>query len=262
MSAPDSASTIASTGPPSTDAVLDTLEMLRPISLAELNDRARLMTRVDRKYFVPRDVFIDLVRRTRNDFAVLEIDGRRHFRYRTTYFDTPEFALFRQHVQGRRNRYKVRVRTYCESGDRLVEVKSKGYRGQTIKTRTTYDGPDTRLDQDALEFVEGAIGNAAELLVPVLDTVYERITFVRGEQRLTCDLNLQFLAGRERHEGPNDVLVETKSGGERGIWDELLATAGIREHPVSKYCTAASLLYPGLPSNRWRRTIRRYFATR
>ena len=37
------------------------LERMEPIGLDELNAQARLMTRVDRKYFVPRQLFIQLL---------------------------------------------------------------------------------------------------------------------------------------------------------------------------------------------------------
>src|SRR5699024_4108074 len=132
-------------------------------------------------------------------------------------------------------------------------------RGQTVKERIGHDGSADRLDQRAREFLRGTVGADAYRLEPVLETVYDRITLVRGDQRLTCDLDLHFLAGDARYDGPSHVLVETMSDGRRGIWDDLLGAAGVREHRVSKYCTAASLLYRGLPSNRWHRTIRRYF---
>ena len=65
---------------------------------------------------------------------VLEIDGRRVFGYRSTYFDTPDLRLFRDHVQRRRRRYKCRTREY-DSGVRMFEVKLKGARGRTVKYR-------------------------------------------------------------------------------------------------------------------------------
>ncbi|MPV48845.1 MULTISPECIES: polyphosphate polymerase domain-containing protein [unclassified Pseudactinotalea] len=253
----------AGTAPaPSTGDLVEVLDRFEPISLADLNAQARLMTRIDRKYFVPRDLFVDLLERTRADFRALEIDGHHSFRYRTVYFDTPEFGFFRAHVQGRRQRYKVRTRTYSESGDCLIEVKSKGYRGRTVKERIEHAGPAHLLDRPSREFVGRIVGSDAYRLEPVLETVYDRLTLVRGDQRLTCDLDLHFLAGSDRRDGPNEVLVETKSGGERGIWDDLLMASGIREHRVSKYCVSAALLYPGLPANPWRRTIRRYFGSR
>src|SRR5699024_9140949 len=67
------------------------LQRLTPITLDEINAQARLMTRVDRKYFLPRGLSIDLLAATREDFRVLEIDGKHRFEYRTAYFDTPDF---------------------------------------------------------------------------------------------------------------------------------------------------------------------------
>ena len=246
------------------------LEGMEPISLDELNAQARLMTRVDRKYFVPRQLFIQLLRATENDFQVLEIAGKHRFEYRTVYFDTPDFRFFRDHVQGRRQRFKVRTRTYVDTGSSHLEVKSKGYRGQTVKQRIAHpiDRPfeltgsgqnfvASILDAEAGLSVQPQV--AADDLTPVLETVYDRITLTHDEQRLTCDLDIATRSGDYSHVGPTDVLVETKSRGGVSIWDELLGQAGIREHKVSKYCVGAALLNPDLPSNPWNRTIRRYF---
>lgn len=242
------------------------LLMLDPISLDELNTQARLMTRVDRKYFLPRELFVELLAATRDDFRVLEIDQKRRFEYRTVYFDSPDFRFFRDHVQDRRHRFKVRTRTYVDTGSCHLEVKSKGYRGQTVKQRIAHpiDSPLALTNGDTA-FIDSVIGEKAGRgvhaadLAPVLETVYDRITLCHDAQRLTCDLDIESLNDVESHMGPKDVLVETKSAGGVGIWDELLKQAGIRPHKVSKYCVGASLLYPELPSNPWSRTIRRYF---
>lgn len=241
--------------------LLDHLCDLEPISLEQLNEQARLMTRIDRKYFVSRAVLTEVLGRMPGEFRVLEIDRTRVFRYSTVYFDSPEFRFFRQHAQGRRHRYKVRTRTYCESGDCMLEVKSKGYRGQTVKERIDHD-PSTPHELTASDtaFVERIIGEDAARLRPVLETVYHRATLCHDDQRVTLDLDLECISGEASHSGPTDVLVETKSPGGRGPLDRMLLEAGVRPHSVSKYCVAASLLYPHLPSNAWRRTLRRYFA--
>ena len=74
------------------------LQRLTPISLDEINAQARLMTRVDRKYFLPRGLFIDLLAATRDDFRVLEIGGKHRFEYRTVYFDKIGRASCRERV--------------------------------------------------------------------------------------------------------------------------------------------------------------------
>ncbi|WP_029144824.1 polyphosphate polymerase domain-containing protein [Microbacterium luticocti] len=250
---------------------------LPAISLDELNASARLMTRVDRKYFVPRAVLAQVLA-GEDGYRALEIDGVRAFRYRTVYFDSPRFAFYRQHVQGRRHRYKVRTRTYCDSGDCLLEVKAKGYRGQTVKQRIAHDPRHpAALDAEARAYIAGIVGTDAAArpvgadsaqrplraeaaqLRPVLETVYHRTTLVHDESRVTLDVDLEAVAGSARVQGPGDVLVETKSAGGAGPLDRALLRAGVRPHTVSKYCCAAALLYPHLPHNPWTRTLRRYF---
>ncbi|WP_166998933.1 polyphosphate polymerase domain-containing protein [Paramicrobacterium fandaimingii] len=245
---------------PSATPLLNHLDTLEPISLDQLNEQARLMTRVDRKYFVPRAILAELLDQMPGEFRVLEIERTRLFRYRTIYFDSPDFRFFRQHAQGRRHRYKVRTRTYCESGDCMLEVKSKGYRGQTVKERIDHDpeAPHTLSATDH-SFIDEIIGEDAARLRPMLETIYHRATLCHDDQRVTLDLDLECLAGGASHAGPSDVLVETKSPGGRGPLDRTLLTAGVRPHSVSKYCVAASLLYPHLPSNAWHRTLRHYF---
>lgn len=241
------------------------LERIEPISLGQLNEQARLMTRIDRKYFLPRDLFVSLLRATENDFKVLQIGQKKRFEYRTIYFDSPQFRFFRDHVQGRRHRFKVRTRTYMETGTCHLEVKSKGYRGQTVKERIAHpiDSPGTLSESDH-DFIDSIIGGSgrtvpANQLEPVLETIYDRITLCHDQQRLTCDLDIRAINDEGSHDGPHDVLVETKSAGGGGIWDTLLKQHGVRPHKVSKYCVAASLLYPELPSNPWKQTIKRYF---
>lgn len=233
-----------------------------PITLAELDASAALMSRVDRKYFVPAALLDQLLAALPRDWRVLTIDGRRSFHYRTVYFDTARFAFFRQHVQQRRRRYKVRTRLYADSGDCLLEVKSKGLRGRTLKQRIPHEAAARRwLDADARAFADAITGADAETLYPVLESVYRRSTLSDGRHRITLDRDLEWMTvdGARRVAGPSDVLVETKSDAASGVLDRLLLQHGIRPHSVSKYCLGALLLYPELPGNDSARIRRRYW---
>lgn len=236
----------------------------KPISLAQMNAEAALMTRLDQKYFVPRELLGELLAEY-SGLRILEIGQERVHEYRSTYFDTAGFHFFRHHVQDRRHRNKVRIRTYA-TGDSFLEVKSKGRRGETVKERIALPGAP-ELDAPALEFIEQQIprmpGIAAELR-PVLDSHYDRATFLQGGNRITCDLGLRFISagtpGRaETAEGPNEVLVETKSATGQSPIDRDLRSVGIRPVSVSKYGVGMCLLYPELPANNWHRVLRRYF---
>ena len=90
------------------------IDTLPPISLTDLGKTASLLTRKDRKYLVPMSVARLLVEQDR--MQILEIDGRRTFHYESVYFDTPERASYLAAAQKRRRRFKVRTRSYLDSG--------------------------------------------------------------------------------------------------------------------------------------------------
>ena len=54
-------------------------DLLRPISLEDLDERVALLRRVDRKYVVEPEQLAQLIERLGADHDVLEIDGRREF---------------------------------------------------------------------------------------------------------------------------------------------------------------------------------------
>jgi hypothetical protein len=56
------------------------------------------------------------------------------------------------------------------------------------------------------------------------------------------------------------VLVETKGVFPHNDADAALRQLGLRPVSMSKYCISVALLFPGVRSNPWHRTLRRYFA--
>lgn len=236
---------------------------LGPISLAEVDESAALQTRLDQKYLVPTAALVTLVGSLGPGLRVLRIDGRRVFTYESTYFDTDSLTFYRDHVQGRRRRHKVRTRLYADSGLTMLEVKAKGGRGETVKHRMPWDRD--RLDElggAGLDFVDEHLPERvpAGALRPVLMSRYRRTTFVDvgSGLRITCDVDLRFEgAGRSVTVPPGRVLVETKSATGRSRADRLLHRAGQRDLAVSKYCVGLALTH-GVPANRWHRTLHRY----
>ena len=177
---------------------------LASTTLAELNGAAGLLTRVDRKYLVPLESAQDLVDGLAPHAQVLTIDERRCFSYSSTYFDTPGLEAFMLTARKRRRRFKVRTRTYLDTGLCFLEVKTRGARGTTVKRRMGYHPDDaSRLTGPGRAFVAACLASTgaadpaaarevAAALRPVLATTYERTTLhlPDAEARATIDTAL------------------------------------------------------------------------
>lgn len=241
----------------------DLVAPLEPITLAAVTRDAALQTRVDHKYLVPDAVLGQLVASLGGQLRVLDIGGRRAFDYESVYFDTASLRLYRDHVQGRRVRHKVRTRCYVDSELTMLEVKAKGGRGETIKHRLPWQPEDLeRIHGGGVDFVAAHLGTrvCVDDLEPVLRSCYRRTTLVdQGSSlRLTCDVELRYMGfGRVVAVPGGRVLVETKSRTGRSEADRLLHRYGVRDLSVSKYCAGVALLRD-LPANRWHRAVHRY----
>jgi hypothetical protein len=246
------------------------LEPFERIGLDEVCAAAALDDRMDVKYIVSADQLAQLARRLLPTHRVLEIDGLREFTYRSTYFDTADLVTYREHVQGRRRRFKCRSREYVDSGVRAFEVKLKEAWGRTVKHRTELGtGPLDHLDGPQLEFLRDRLRDAyaRELgaeLAPALSMSFTRITLVDPErcERLTCDMQLSFAApdGSGGALAPDAAIVESKSRSGAATADRELRALGVR--PIagcSKYCIGVGLTYPRVKRNLSLPLLRRHF---
>ena len=186
-------------------AGLDT-RRLAPTGLAELNAAAGLLIRVDRKYLVPLTTAQGLVDALAGAARVLQIEGRRGFSYASTYFDTPDLDSYMLAARKRRRRFKIRTRSYLDSGSCFLEVKTRGPRGATVKRRVQCPPLDAgRLTPSGRDFIASRLADdvtpperaqrLAQALEPVLITRYERTTFHLPEEsaRLTLDTRLAWI---------------------------------------------------------------------
>ena len=282
----------------STTRPLDTGHLF-PTTLEDLNSAASLLTRVDRKYLVASSAAQNVVDALTGRALVLDIDGRRSFSYASTYFDTPGLDSYLQAARKRRHRFKIRTRSYLDSGLTLLEVKTRGPRGATIKQRLDYRAADAdRLTEEGIDFVVECLapltGSAqearrtAQSLRPVMATTYRRTTLhlPDDDARATIDTDLAWTAlaprsgassgpssttgagrtrptvvgrGASRAAGPFAV-VETKNPARHSPTDRYLWAAGHRPSRISKYATGMAALHPELPANKWHRLLTRELA--
>jgi len=239
---------------------------LDPISLDELVEAAALQTRVDRKYIVDRRHLDSVLGGLDGDTRMLEVNGTRAFAYGSVYFDTPELSSYLGAAHRRRRRFKVRTRTYVDSLECYLEVKTPGARSQTVKDRLEHDVtmPD-ELGSDGEEYaaeVLDLVDVEVNALLPILRTSYRRGTLYvpSSQSRATIDLDLAWeLDTGMRLELPHLAIVETKSGSTPSTVDRLLWHNGYRPQVISKYATGMAALVPSLPSNKWAPVLRTWF---
>lgn len=237
------------------------------ITLERLEATASLLTRVDRKYVVAGADVVALAAALPADAAVLEIDGARHFAYRSVYFDTAARDSYLAAARSRQDRFKVRTRTYLDAASCLLEVKTRDRRGATVKQRLAYEPVDERrVTERGAAFVDAATGwpGLGAGLAPALVTSYRRSTVVAGDGawRLTVDDGLRCEDGAGVALLPGHVIIETKSAGPATAVDRWLWRQGYRPLGVSKFGTGLGALHGELPANKWRRIIRTYFSVR
>ncbi|MDR0959551.1 MAG: VTC domain-containing protein [Propionibacteriaceae bacterium] len=202
-----------------TTMVVDTFE---PVTLAELNDHAALLTRRDRKYAVNAATAEEFIAALPVGTRALDIDGNRSFPYASLYADTPQRHSFLLASHGRRRRFKIRTRSHGYHAPVFMEIKTPGPRGLIVKDQVgalPNEAVDDRSDLpklwgllaesgllsvalSALDF-RGVTSPAVGTLRPCLEITYNRSTLLMPDEhaRVTVDTDLTFRAVTPRSHG-------------------------------------------------------------
>jgi hypothetical protein len=231
--------------------VTGAVQRFSPISLAQM-DTVSFMRRMDTKYVLNIEKLPELLAWASGNYDIFEINGIREQAYATTYFDTPDYSMYKQHHSGKLNRHKIRTRTYLTTGEQYIEVKFKNNRNETIKKRLQTsndciaDLTDPHLHQCSLHPTE---------LKPSLSNRFTRITLVNKKktERVTIDFDLAFHDIRNHkylHQHELCIIELKKDKGETNKgFSEILFSSKITPMGFSKYCIGLALLNNDLKSN-------------
>jgi hypothetical protein len=227
------------------------LTKLIPVSLLEM-DKVKLMDRVDTKFICSSNDIPLLLSNISNEYQVLEINGFRVMPYKTTYFDTQDFQMFKAHQNGKLNRYKIRQREYSVSGLNFLEVKFKNNKGRTLKSRIEKSMIYFRFTRKEEFFLHYRSPYGYCKLEPKLHNSFKRITLVNSCERITIDFDLTFsLKNGESISLPDLGIIEVKQGkyNRNSKILDVLKQLNIRPSGFSKYCMGISLLQQDIKSN-------------
>ena len=221
-----------------------------PIASRELARGRELQRRIDTKFLANRELLAALAAPLAGHYAVLHGSAR----YRSLYFDTPDFLCFHDHRRGRRIRHKVRIRHYPDRGCSFFEIKTK--RNELVTDKQRLELP---YGQDNLErshrALASTVGLPGDALVPALWIEYRRLTLANltRSERLTIDVDLEVMTldGR-RYDCGDLAVIEVKQAPFSPFTPVMraLAAAGAGERSMSKYASAIARLVPGIRCNR------------
>ena len=223
-------------------------------TLAEMNS-VSLMKRVDTKFILKESQLLEVLSKLYDDYKILQIDQERLMKYSTLYFDSQNKKCFKDHHNGKLNRYKIRMRKYLVSDLCFLEIKKKNNLGITNKIRRQIKDFETDLTLDSKEFITNSNINNI-FLEPSLYNNFSRMTFVNKSEaeRLTIDVDLSFSFGAKEKKFDKLVVIEIKQEGKRlnTTINRVLKSMSILPTNFSKYCIGISNTLDNIKSNRFK----------
>ncbi len=232
----------------------------------EKADAMGLMKRYDTKYVFHADMLKSVLSGMMDDYGIVEIRKKRISTYNTLYFDTDDYFFYRQHHNKKLSRYKIRCRTYRETGKSYFEVKCKTNKRKTIKDRLLIDEvPESEcLRNDTLAFIRDHITDRdseirIDRLKPVVWVNYRRIALTHPEthERITFDLDLTF--SDEQRDLAMDSLVVAELKQPRVLMSShfslTMKAMGILPAQFSKYCMGVIFLGKNDRYNRFKESM-------
>jgi hypothetical protein len=154
-------------------------------------------------------------------------------RIHSTYFDTPDYALFTDSEEGNIPRKKIRIRSYNsrdhQQGDNALEVKISSVEGR-YKTTNPLDraGADEMI---SMGYYDPDYG----VCEPVVSVSYDREYYAVADVRLTIDTDIEYLAHRSCFAvRDSSIAVEIKAPSDASM-DALAKAIPFRRTRFSKY---------------------------
>lgn len=228
------------------------------ISLGEIEKVAALLDRIDLKFTINISELPEILEFVKPYYSSLCIEDKRIMQYKSLYFDTADFNLYKIHHNGKLNRYKVRIREYSDTNTVFFETKFKNNKGRTLKKRFVKHN-EFELEEKESEFVREMTNIDPASLKAGIYVYYKRATLVNSEsgERVTIDLDLTFKNETKEEKFPNVVIIEIKSskGNMNSPLLEVLRNKKIEQFGMSKYCLGVSSLIDDVKRNNFKEKL-------
>lgn len=223
--------------------------------LSELEAYA-LLSRFDTKFMLTEPQTERIFEEIGPRYRILEVKGFRSGHYRTIYFDTPDLQMFKTHHNGRRPRYKVRQRSYIDSGVAFFEIKQKTSMNRTVKLRMQIPELVAVLEGPVASFVRDNTPYDPATLVPNMENDFLRVSLmgIDNVERLTIDFSVALALGDKWTRVPGLVVAELKQPKYSASSPFIQQVRKLHIPPMSfsKYCHAVALLKDDMRRNHFK----------
>ena len=227
------------------------IEQFEGISLSEM-DQVKLMNRTDRKYWFNENLLADVLNEVKDNYYILEVEGKRDLPYATTYYDTHEDHMYSEHHRGKLNRFKIRRRNYTSTNTSFLEIKFKSNKGRTMKQRISSPYTLDKFEEKEGDFINTHTPYTIDELSPVLINGFKRLMLVskKMNERCTIDQEISFVSKGNKLQLKHLVIVEVKTeGNSASPIISVLNKKRIKASGFSKYCMGRSITDSNLKTN-------------
>tara|TARA_Y100001970_G_C14074338_1_gene771138 strand:+ start:387 stop:995 length:609 start_codon:yes stop_codon:yes gene_type:complete len=196
--------------------------------------------RTENKFILPKKKLFEFKHwLNKNSYNILF--EKRHIN--SIYFDSKNFMIYKDSVEGTTPRKKIRIRTYSEfffdkNNKFNLEIKISSTEGRYKQTKEINDGINT--------FLIGYNDNQYGICFPVLNVSYQREYFIRDNSRITIDTNIKYSSVNGRVKSnycyyEDKYVVENKlTNNEK---NEMLEFFPFSQTRFSKYCNGVEKVY-------------------
>lgn len=225
------------------------------ISLIE-TEKLNLGNRKDFKFIFHISKLNNILNSLDKIYSILEIDNNNIFRYKTLYFDTDNFDLYKAHHNGKLNRFKIRYREYTETNKSFFEIKFKTNKKDTIKKRLLVPKLTEKLSNLEINFLRNNNFTISNKINAKLYNCFNRISLYNNNfsEKVTFDFNHTYNNFDKKIHLKNLCIAEVKQSSlnlNSEIY-QILKNNNIYKTSFSKYCIGISLLNKNLKHNNFK----------
>lgn len=212
-----------------------------------------LERRTDSKFVTEKESLIRLLPLLKDSYSVLKAGDKYCATYKTQYFDTEDFSFFNDHKNGRRIRYKIRIREYCDRQLCFMEIKKRRSDIEQNKIRVQHELNKFGLNDKEKSLIQ-RYTNRDYKLIPTAFIACKRVNLINQtlNERVTIDTALEIILSDKKIGFKDIAILEVKQWPfkRHSLIMDSLKKLHIQQRKISKYCSAIALAQPNITFNR------------